>query len=329
MDPSTADQLFGGGIVPDDAPPGLRDLAMLIQAAKPLAWTGGGIVEDQVVAAFAATLRTPVDASADSYEAKKRMLTTWLSIKAAAIAAVAAAAVLGGGAAAAAAGSLPGPVQAAVSDALGHVGISVPNPDSRHAPSASSGSTTGNSQGSPTSGGAAMADSQASHQIGAGSAPSADTFSQCTAWATANDGTSTNGTSSNPQNNFPQLTAAASAKGETVAQFCSDVSPPPTATTSPIPSAASSGTGLATSTPGSPSSAPTGPSSTVPAGTPSNTPNGNGPPATTPNGNGPPITNPSGHSPNGNGPPATNPSGHVPGPPASTPSGNVPGGPAH
>ena len=134
LDSGIADRLFGGGIVPDDAPPELRDVALLVEAAKPLAWSVGGAVEDQVVAAFAASLRTPVAASESGYEAKKRMLTSWLSIKTAAIAAVGAAAVLGGGAAAAAAGSLPGPVQSAVSGALSHVGISVPNPDSRHTP---------------------------------------------------------------------------------------------------------------------------------------------------------------------------------------------------
>jgi len=147
LDSSTADRLLGGGVVPDDAPPGLRDLARLIQAAKPVAWAGGGVVEDQVVAAFAATVRTPVAESGN--ECRKRMLTHWLSIKTAAIAAVGAAVVLGGSAAAAAAGSLPGPVQSAVSGALSHVGISVPNPnpDSRHAPLASSGAGTGNSHG--------------------------------------------------------------------------------------------------------------------------------------------------------------------------------------
>ena len=32
FDTSTADRFLAGRVVPDDAPPGLRDLAMLIQA---------------------------------------------------------------------------------------------------------------------------------------------------------------------------------------------------------------------------------------------------------------------------------------------------------
>jgi len=55
------------------------------------------------------------------------MISQLLSAK---VAAIAATAVLGAGAAAAATGSLPASAQSAASDALSHVGISVPNPDS-------------------------------------------------------------------------------------------------------------------------------------------------------------------------------------------------------
>jgi len=337
LDSSTADRLLSGGVAPGDAPPGLRDLARLIQAAKPLAWAGGGVLEEQVVAAFAAALRTPVDASESVYEAKKRMLTNWLSVKTAAIAAVGAAVVFGGGAVAAATGSLPGPVQSAVSGALSHVGISVPNPDSHHAPQASGDAGTTNSHGSPAAGGGAgTANSQAGGQNGSGSGQNATAFGQCTAWAAATKGT--NSASGNAQDKFPQLTADAKAQGETVAQFCANVSPPP-ATTTPSSSDGSSGTGAPSTPNGQPSSTPGGPPLSTPDGPPSSVPGG--PPTSVPHG--PPSSVPNGHpSSTPDGPPTSVPGGpptsvpHGPpssvpnGPPTSTPNGppsSVPGGP--
>lgn len=214
FDSSTADRFLAGGVVPEDAPPGLKDLAMLVQAAKPPASTGGGAVEDQMVAAFpaAAGVRTPVGASGNVDEGKKRMLTKLLSAKAAAVAGIAAVAVLGGGAAAAAAGSLPAPVQIRGVSGLTHIGISVPHPNSHASPHASLGAGKAKGQGSAPG--------------NSGSDSTADAYGQCTAWAAATKGTSTSGASSNAQDTIPKLTADAATKGETIAQFCASVSRP-------------------------------------------------------------------------------------------------------
>jgi hypothetical protein len=281
FDTSTADRFLAGRVVPDDAPPGLRDLAMLIQAAKPPASADGGAVEDQVVAAFAAVVRTPVGASENVYEGKKRMLTNLLSIK---VAAVAAAVVLGGGGAVAAAGSLPAPVQSVVSSGLTHVGISVPNPNSHASPHASLRGGNANSHASPhASLGAGNANSQASGHGNSGSASSANAYGQCTAWAAANKGTSTNSNSRNAQDSFPQLTADALAKDESIKDFCASVSRPSTDPTTSGSSDGSTGSGAPSGTPaGPPVSTPAGPPASTPAGPPAGTPAG--PPAGTPSG---------------------------------------------
>jgi hypothetical protein len=267
FDSSTAERFLAGGVAPEDAPPGLRDVAMLVQAAKPPASAGGGAVEDQMVAAFAGAVRTPVGTSGNVYEGKKRMLTKLLSAKAAAIAGIAAVAVLGGGAAAAAAGSLPAPVQSAVSSGLTHVGISVPHPN-RHA--------------SPHAGlGAGNAKGQGSAPGNSGPASTADAYGQCTAWAAATKDTGSSGASSNAQDTFPKLTADAAAKGETIAQFCATVSRPSKVPATSGSSDSSSGTGPPSSVRvGPPSSVPVGPPSSVPVGPPSSVPVG--PPSSVP-----------------------------------------------
>jgi len=172
----------------------------------------------------------------------------------------AAAVVLGGGGAVAAAGSLPAPVQSVVSSGLTHVGISVPNPNSHASPHASLRGGNANSHASPhASLGAGNANSQASGHGNSGSASSANAYGQCTAWAAANKGTSTNSNSSNAQDSFPQLTADAQAKSETIQAFCASVSPPSTVPTTSGSSDGSTGSGA-------PSGTPAGPPASIPSG---------------------------------------------------------------
>jgi len=299
MDAGRADAFLAGRVAPDDAPPGLRDLATLIQAAKPPASAGGGAVEGQAVAAFAAAVRAPVGVSANVREGKNGMIVKLLSVK---VAVVAATLAFGATAAAAATGSLPSPIQSAVSGGLSDISISVPNPNSHasshatlaggnanshaspHAklgagnakdhPSSHAGLGAGNAKDHPSSH-AGLGAGNANGQGNSGSSATADAYGQCTAWAAATLHTSVSGIQA--QDTFPKLRALAQAQGETIAQYCATVTRP-----SPPPSTLGS-THVPTSTPaGPPTSIPAGPPTSVPAGPPTSTPAG--PPTSIPAG---------------------------------------------
>ena len=124
LEDDTADTLLDGRMQPEDAPPGLQEVASLVLAARSLPRNGGLASEDAVVAAFVETVRTPIGVT-EIAEARGRMFNRMFSAKVAGAAAVLA---LGGASAAAATGSLPGSVQSAVSRNLSHIGINVPNP---------------------------------------------------------------------------------------------------------------------------------------------------------------------------------------------------------
>ena len=269
MDAGRADAFLAGRVAPDDAPPGLRDLATLIQAAKPPASAGGGAVEGQAVAAFAAAVRAPVGVSANVREGKNGMIVKLLSVK---VAVVAATLAFGATAAAAATGSLPSPIQSAVSGGLSDISISVPNPNSHASSHATLAGGNANSHASPhaklgagnakdhPSSHAGLGAGNANGQGNSGSSATADAYGQCTAWAAATLHTSVSGIQA--QDTFPKLRALAQAQGETIAQYCATVTRP-----SPPPSTLGS-THVPTSTPaGPPTSIPAGRPSGVPANT--------------------------------------------------------------
>jgi len=256
FDATTADRFLTGQVSPEDAPLGLRDLAALIQAAKPQALDENSPIEATTVAALAASGWV---SSSIVGEGKKRMLGRVLTIKAAA---VAGALAFGGVAAAAATGSLPASAQSAVSHGLSHVGVSVPNPDNHD-----STDTTGVDSTAPTS------------ETGGGrTITTANTFGQCTAWAATTKGTGAAHRSPNAQNLFPNLAAAAGGKDK-IAAFCASVNRPneTTGTTPTEPTTGGITNGADTN---HPSRRPTTPPTSVPVGPPASVPVG--PPASVP-----------------------------------------------
>jgi hypothetical protein len=198
-------------------------------------------------------------------------------------------ALLGGGVAAAATGSLPGPIQSRVAAALAHVGVSVPHPGQTDAPH------------SPSAGVAAA---------GTGSTrPSAYVRGLCTAYAASQQrvgGATARGTVADQPSAVARLEAAATAHGQTVAQYCSTVRTSTTNGHHPEGPTTTSNHRPAGRPHGPPSSVPHGPPASAPHGPPASAPHG--PPASAPHG--PPASAP-------HGPPASAPSG----PPTSTPHG--------
>src|SRR3954470_8763464 len=119
LDNWTADRLLSGEAVPD-SDPGLAHLAALIAAAQAPATPDELIGEAAVVAAMLKDLSPVAD-----FEARRASRIR--KIAAAQVAAASLLALTATGAAAAGTGSLPGPAQRAVSGALTHVGIDVPD----------------------------------------------------------------------------------------------------------------------------------------------------------------------------------------------------------
>ncbi len=249
LDPELEERLLSGAMHPDDAPPELRHLARLVQAARPQPVVGSP-VEGSVVAAFVAN--APGVAGQVQLMGRKRMLTKFMTAKAAGL--VAGLVLVGGGAAAAATGSLPTSVQSGLSGGLSHVGISIPNP---HA--SKQGKANASAPGS-----AAAANSQAG---------TADLYGQCTAWTAVTKAMASNATAaSHSRADFPKLAAAAKAGNESIAQLCATVSRPGDSSTTTTTSTTET-TGTEPSHPkGPPSSLPAGAPSSVPAGPPSSLP---------------------------------------------------------
>ena len=121
LDGDSAERLASGRTAPDDAPPGYEGVASLLHS---LASAAGPEPkgEAETVAAMAAVLAHTTPTSLSSRR-RQSMITKLVPAK---VAAVAVGALLSTGAAAAA-GALPDPVQSAVSDALGAVGLQVPD----------------------------------------------------------------------------------------------------------------------------------------------------------------------------------------------------------
>ena len=243
FDRGLTDALLAGKIAPDDVPDELRSLAALIRAARPAAALEGFVAESDVVAAFSAGRRAqPSLATADRHR-RKSLLAKALTAK---VAAVVATFALGGAAAAAATGSLPAPVQSALSKGLAHVGIALPKP------------TTQIATGSIGSGEALIRPTTTT------TIPPGAAYGLCTAYGAATPHTGTGTSAPAAKNTYPGLTAAAKAAGETVQQYCASI-PPPSGDTA---------AGSPTITGGKPGTGTTGPPSTTGSGTGTGTPTG-------------------------------------------------------
>ena len=215
MGDSTADALLEGRIAPDDAPFGFERVAALVRDARSPATAGELANVAGSVAAVVPTVREAARMP-DGGRGRRKMLGKLISAK---VVAAAAAAALGGGVAAAATGSLPTPVQSTVSSGLSHIGISLPNPDSQpgsgNPPAPGTTNPSGTAASVPSAPGPAIT--------------AANEYGLCTAYAASQAGTSTDSHSvgaTDGSRAFIALKAAATAKGETVAQFCTGVTPP-------------------------------------------------------------------------------------------------------
>jgi hypothetical protein len=147
LDDDSATRMLQGLVHADDAPPGYGAAAgLLAAAARPVA-----IDEDAATATVSAMVEAIRDsAPAPQTSRRKSMLTKLLAGKA--LAALGVVALTASGAAAAT-GSLPTPVQSAVSGAASHVGVDLPNPnhgnsaghrqDGKHRPGTDTTSATG------------------------------------------------------------------------------------------------------------------------------------------------------------------------------------------
>ena len=124
---------------------------------------------------------------------------------------IVAAAVIGGGAATAT-GSLPASIQAPISSALSHIGISVPNPNSTSGKPSSPTTTT---QTSTTTSTTTLHNSKA---VGPNVNKSA-AYGLCHAYAATKGNTSANDIA------FRNLLQAAGKAGESVTAFCASVTP--------------------------------------------------------------------------------------------------------
>jgi hypothetical protein len=140
--PADADRLLGGQVAPDDLPDEAAPLVRLLAGLRVLP-TADAFTERRIVGEMTAAI---AGAAGSSVVVRGRRLTA----KAGALAFVAVLAT--GTAAAAANGSLPPQIQRAVSNALSHVAIHVPNPESHHTPSVES--QDGGPDGRPSHGGA-------------------------------------------------------------------------------------------------------------------------------------------------------------------------------
>ena len=140
--PADADRLLGGHFAPDDLPDDAAPLMRLLAGMRVLP-PADAFTERRIVGEMTAAI---AGGGASSVAVRGRRLTA----KAGALAFVAVLAT--GTAAAAANGSLPPQIQRTVSNALAHVAIHVPNPESHHTPPGES--HHGGPDGRPSHGGA-------------------------------------------------------------------------------------------------------------------------------------------------------------------------------
>ena len=258
FDDATAEALLRGTLHPDDAPPGTREIATLVRAAKAEAGPDELGGQEAMVAAFVAAAPGPQVVTPLTVERRRRVLAKALTVKGAAV--TAAVLFAGSAAAASATGSLPAAIQARVSSGLAHVGISLPSPSSQangHAPG---------TQGAAAHGAGQAGGPQSSQAVGP-SATGPAAAGLCTAFTASGQSTQTNGNSTA----FRNLEAAAAVAGQTVAQYCAAL---PTSSGSTSDSGGPPSSTPGNASPGSPSSSTPGNAS--PGSPPSSTPGNSG-----------------------------------------------------
>lgn len=131
LDAGTVDQLLGGELQPDDAPPELAKVTALFAAAAEV--PAGATADPAFVAALAAEVHaTPVTTPTTR---RKPVLAKFLTLKAGVLVGVLA---FGAASAAAATNSLPDSAQHGVATAAKHVGLNLPDKANDHARDASS-----------------------------------------------------------------------------------------------------------------------------------------------------------------------------------------------
>jgi hypothetical protein len=135
LDDWTADRLLAGMVDPDDAPPGYTGLARALGQARGPVEAGDLAGRELIVAAVTAAVADASPPTISTLPRRKSMLAKMFGTKLAA--ATLTTALLATGAAAAT-GSLPGPVQDAVSDVADRVGVTLPVGDAEDATPASS-----------------------------------------------------------------------------------------------------------------------------------------------------------------------------------------------
>ncbi|MGC8462679.1 MAG: hypothetical protein ACP5P9_03285, partial [Acidimicrobiales bacterium] len=210
LDERTADALLDGRVSASDLPRSLHPLREVIRQASTPVGRAPLPGEEELVRAFAAAVGTPPGISL-SPTRRKPMLARLLTLKAAA---AAAAVLFGGGVAAAATGTLPGPMQTVAAHSLASVGWSVPDPG--HSPHGQgAGSTT-----APPSSTTTVPSTTTK--------PSVVNSSNLAGLCTAYDASTRGGTETSKPNlgstAFSDLSAAATAKGESVTTLCAGVS---------------------------------------------------------------------------------------------------------
>lgn len=125
LDDNTVEGVLRGAVSPDDAPPELRHVAALVEIARRGPEGDELTGADLAAAGFAAAVAG--SAGSPAHPRRRPMFKKLTPARLLAIAAPVA--LLGAGSAAAASNSLPAPAQSAVSSALSHLDVSVPNPD--------------------------------------------------------------------------------------------------------------------------------------------------------------------------------------------------------
>ena len=249
---SDDDRVFSGDLDPADAPPELAGVARLVRAARVVEPTHSLLAKEELlVSQIAEVVRGSrrIDAARGD---RHHLLGRMLSAK---VVGVGIAVLLCGGVAAAGTGALPHPVQAAVSQGLAHIGISVPDPGAhpRSVQPPAHGSTTRTAGTTPAP---THAPARATTRPATGIAGTAPAPAHAPARATTRPATGIAGTTPAPAhaparastathhglciayaraantktraNALSQLTAAAHRSGQTVAQYCAGATSPST-----------------------------------------------------------------------------------------------------
>jgi hypothetical protein len=124
LDSDTAERMLGHRVAPDDAPPGYREVARLLQAANTEAQPQA-VMDDAIVGAMVDAIVNPA-----SRPARASRVTRLVGAKLLATGAVVAFTATG---AAAATGNLPQDAQHGVAQAAQHIGLNLPDTANDHA----------------------------------------------------------------------------------------------------------------------------------------------------------------------------------------------------